>query len=74
MTNLGNILIGSFFALQIAGGAFMAFFGFIMAGFAGGWATGDRVMIIIGLCMMGIGIAVTIAFITLMNRLIRGIL
>ena len=69
-----NILIGSFFLLQIAGGVFMASFGFIMAAFAGGWATGDKVMMIIGLCMMAIGFAVTGAFVTLMNRLVKGYL
>ena len=62
-----NILIGSFCLLQISGGVFMA-------AFAGGWATGDKVAIIIGLCMMAIGFAVTGAFITLMNRLMKGIL
>ena len=69
-----NILIGSFFLLQIAGGVFMASFGFIMAAFAGAWATGDKVAILIGLCMMAIGFAVTGAFITLMNRLMKGVL
>ena len=63
-----NILIGSFFLLQIAGGVLMAAFGFIMAAFAGGWATGDKVMIIIGLLFVAIGFLVTATFTSLMVR------
>jgi hypothetical protein len=54
--------------MQMVAGMFLAFFGFIMAAFAGGWVAGDKVAIIIGLLLVAIGFLVTATFTSLMVR------
>ena len=46
----------------------LAFFGFMMAVFAGGWVSGDKVAIIIGLLLVAIGFLITTTFTSLMVR------
>ena len=57
--------------MQMVAGMLLAFFGFIMAAFAGGWATGDKFHIIIGLLLVAIGFLVTATFTSLMVRYIN---
>jgi len=67
---MGNILIGSFFIIQIIGGFFAMFFGFTLAAFADKY---DPLQFA-GLGFMFIGLAMVIAFITLLKRLVNGVL
>ena len=54
--------------MQMVAGLLLAFFGLIQAAFAGGWVTGDKFHIIIGLLLVAIGCLVTITFTSIMVR------
>ena len=60
-----------FFILQMFAGMFLGLFGIIQAAFAGGWATGDRFHLIIGLLFVAIGFSVCVVFTSLLVRKIN---
>ena len=68
---MAKFLFGSFFILQIIAGFMMTIFGIIQAAFAGGWATGDRFHLIIGLLFVAIGFSVCVVFTSLLVRKIN---
>ena len=65
-----NILIGSFFIMQIIGGFLAMVFGFTCAIFADKFDP----MQFVGLGFMLIGLAMIIAFTSLLKRLVNGVL
>ena len=65
-----NIFIGSFFIMQIIGGFLAMVFGFTCAIFADKFDP----MQFVGLGFMLIGLAIIIAFTSLFNRLVNGVL
>lgn len=67
---MGNILIGSFFIIQIVGGFLSLTFGFICAAFADKYDP----MQFVGLGFMMIGLLIIIAFSLLFQRLVNGVL
>ena len=65
-----RIVIGSFFIIQIIGGFLAMVFGFTCAIFADKFDP----MQFVGLGFMLIGLAIVIAFTSLFNRLVNGVL
>tara|TARA_E500000178_G_scaffold297975_1_gene304930 strand:- start:565 stop:768 length:204 start_codon:yes stop_codon:yes gene_type:complete len=67
---MSNILIGSFFIMEIIGGFLLGVFGFTCAIFADKYDP----MQFVGLGFMLIGLAMVIAFTSLLKRLVNGVL
>lgn len=67
---MSNILIGTFFIMEIIGGFMLGFFGLVCAMFADKYDP----MQFVGLGLMFIGLAMVIAFTSLFKRLVNGVL